>query len=75
MMAEAGKGPKTVRKMWPETVGLPAERAEMIVRAEMPTIMIVVLPYNVPVTSEFNGNRVRILVDEHCIVVQVPMIG
>ncbi|KAL5203023.1 hypothetical protein ABZP36_013975 [Zizania latifolia] len=57
---------------WPEVVGMPAEEAKKVILKDMPDANIVVLPAGSVITSDYQFNRVRIIVDT---VALTPTVG
>ena len=66
---------RATKTRWPELVGATAEEAEKKIKEEMEGAVIQVVPPSSFVTMDFNGQRVRLYVDESLHVSRPPTIG
>ena len=61
---------------WPNLVGMPGQQAKDIIERENTELtLVVIIPDGSPVTADYREDRVRIFVDEHGKVSQIPRIG
>ncbi|XP_031395358.1 protease inhibitor HPI-like [Punica granatum] len=67
------------KSSWPELVGKNGGEAATTIISENPNVFVVIIPsatgHITPVSADYNSGRVRVSVDEHCIVTNVPKIG
>ncbi|OWM74134.1 hypothetical protein CDL15_Pgr008445 [Punica granatum] len=64
------------KSSWPELVGKNGGDAATTIISENPNVFVVIIPPSVTaVTGDENGSRVRVFVDDRCIVTSVPTIG
>ncbi|OMO78441.1 Proteinase inhibitor I13, potato inhibitor I [Corchorus capsularis] len=63
------------KNTWPELLGKSGETAKATVERENSNVSAIVLLEGTPVTRDFRCNRVRIFVNQHGHVVQVPHVG
>ncbi|OWM74137.1 proteinase inhibitor-like [Punica granatum] len=68
------------KSSWPELVGKNGGEAATTIISENPNVFVVIIPpsatgHVTAVTGDYNGSRVRVSVDDHCVVTSVPTIG
>ncbi|OWM74165.1 proteinase inhibitor-like [Punica granatum] len=68
------------KSSWPELVGKNGGDAATTIISENPNVFVVIIPPSVTGhvvvgTADYVGSRVRVSVDDHCIVTSVPTIG
>jgi riboflavin biosynthesis pyrimidine reductase len=56
-------------------VGIPGEEAKTKILADNPKLHVIILPVGSIITLDYSFNRVRIVVDDSGLVVQIPTIG
>lgn len=56
-------------------MGALADDAAAIIEKENTLVNVIIVKVGMPVTMDYRCNRVRLWVDEHDIVVEVPRIG
>ncbi|KAF6987272.1 hypothetical protein CFC21_004929 [Triticum aestivum] len=66
---------KLSKSSWPELVGILASLAATQIAHDRPAAAIEVLPTGVPVTPDYNLERVRVFIDLNGIVAKTPVIG
>ncbi|KAK2972323.1 hypothetical protein RJ640_014381 [Escallonia rubra] len=54
---------RDLNTIWPELVGLTSEAAEEIIKQDMPSAVVRVIPQDCDVTADYRTNRVRIFID------------
>ena len=69
MSVDAGKD------AWPELVGVKGTAAAAIIEQENPLVNAIVLHVDDAATTEERCDRVRVRVNDHGIVVEIPRIG
>jgi len=60
---------------WPELVGKSGEEAKITLAEHHPALKVIVIPQNSIVTMDYSVYRVRLFVDDHGVVTQVPRVG
>jgi len=60
---------------WPELLGKSGEAAKKFLLEHHPALKVIVIPQNSMVTMDYNVHRVRLFVDDHDTITQVPRVG
>jgi Potato inhibitor I family len=60
---------------WPELVGKSGEEAKITLAEHHPALKVFVIPQSSMVTMDYNVHRVRLFVDDHGVITQVPRVG
>ncbi|PKI46302.1 hypothetical protein CRG98_033311 [Punica granatum] len=64
------------KSSWPELVGKNGGVAAATIIRENPNVFVEIIPPSVTmITSDYGFNRVRVFVDDCCVVTRVPTIG
>ena len=63
------------KSSWPELVGVMATPAATQIAHDRPDVAVEVLPPGAPLMPDYNPERVRVFIDNNCIVSQTPTTG
>ena len=65
----------SVKSVWPEVLGLPANVAEQMILNDRPDVQVLIVPPGGDVPRDFDDQRVIVFVDSAGNVDQIPTIG
>lgn len=65
----------TQHKSWPELVGKRYDEAKATIEKENPDLNVSMVRPGQPMTRDYRADRVRIMVDDHDIVKEIPSVG